>query len=356
MTFETTPIDYSSVNDSLVYVVYDAHAANPTTYPNYKYVAEVWIGGTKKFTGKYFPQPDTNRGIIAIDNVIREYINTSLKTELKENDFFLSVQVKIREEYSGSVGAVVATSNSRIFTNHYNGRYNDFTLLPTYANKVASTRPKTIYMESGCTTYYLPYFATSTTAITVIKNGTSSTITPSQATTMQNINIAIGATSDYNVSINGVVYNLKVNCSGFYKNYVVHFLNQFGGYESMLFNKANKSTFDIERKTFQQLPYRVDGSGVVSIKSGSIMNKQKTTFASKFTEKLKIQTDFLEDSEHQWLLQLVASPDIYLQDGSTIYPINLTDTNYDVKQYNSDRLQTLSLTIEFNTSYKTQFQ
>ena len=52
MTFESTPPQYSSVNDSLVYVAYDAHAADPATYPNYKYVGEVWINGALKFTGR----------------------------------------------------------------------------------------------------------------------------------------------------------------------------------------------------------------------------------------------------------------------------------------------------------------
>jgi hypothetical protein len=356
MTFESTPPAYSSVNDSLVYVAYDAHAADPTTYPNYKYVYEVWINGTKQFTGKVFPQPTNNRGIIAVDNIIREYVNASLKAELGEGEFSVSVVIKIREEYNGTVGAVVLTDSTRTFFNHYNGRYSDFTLLSVYADKVASTRPTTIYMQSGCTTYYLPYFATTTTGISLNIGGTSSTLTPTAANTMQNINIANGATADYTVVIGSQTYYVKVQCAGMFKNYVVHFLNQFGGYESMLFNKANKITKDIERKTFQQLPYRVSDAGVVSVKSGSIMHPQKTTFASKYTEKLKIMTDWLTDVEHDWLFQLVVSPDVYLQDGATLYPVVITDTNYDVKQYNIDKLSTLSLNIEFGTSYKTQYR
>jgi hypothetical protein len=356
MIFESTPPAYSSVNDSVIYVVYDANAADTVTYPNYKYVYEVWINGAIKFTGKVFPQPDSNRGIFDVGNIVREYVNASLKAELGEGEFSVSVVLKLREEYDGSVGPVVLTDSTRVFFNHYNGRYNDFTLLASYANKPATNRPLKVQMPVNTSTYYLPYFATTTTPFDVVINGVTTTITPTATNTMHNINIAINATTNYTVVIAGVTYNVEIVCKGLFKNYIIHFLNKFGGYESMLFNKANKRTFDIGRKTFQQLPYRVSNAGVVSVKSGSIMHPQKTTFASRFTEKLKVQTDWLTDAEHDWLFQLVTSPDVYLDDAGTLYPIVITDTNYDVKQYNIDKLTTLSVNIEFGTSYKTQYK
>jgi len=355
MTFESTPPSYSSVNDPLVYVVYDANAVDPTK-ENYKYVAEVWVNGTKQFTGKYFPQPDNGRGVMDLGNVIREYVAASFKAEQGEGEFKVSIVIKLREEYNGTVGAVVLTDSTRVFFNHYNGRYSDFTILGTYADKPATTRPATIKMVSGCTTYYLPYFATTTTPFDVVINGVTTTITPTAANTMHRINIANGLTSNYTVVIGGITYNVQVVCEGLYTNYYLHFLNQFGGYETMLFNKASKKTLDIERKSFQQLPYRVNNSGVVSVKSGSVMHPQKTNFASKYIEKLKVSTDWLLDAEYRWLWQLVVSPEVYLQDGSTLYPVILGDTNYEFKEYITDKLQNFSINIEFGTSYKAQYR
>lgn len=355
MTFGSTPPAYSSVNDSLVYVVYDANAVDPLK-ENYKYVGEVWVNGTKQFTGKYFPQPDNGRGIMDLSNIIREYCIASFKAEQGEGEFSVSIVVKIREEYDGTVGAVVATDSTRVFFNHYNARYNDFTLLATYANKPATTRPTTIYMVEGCTTYYLPYFATTTSSFDVVINGVTTTITPTAINTMHRINIAIGATSNYNAVIDGVTYNVVVICEGLYTNYYLHFLNQFGGYETMLFNKARRKTLDIERKTFQQLPYRVSSSGIVSVKSGNVMHPQKSVFASKFTEKLKVSTDLLRDEEYQWLFQLIVSPEVYLEDNGTLYPIVISDSNYEFKEYMTDKLTNLSVNIEFGTSYKAQYR
>lgn len=355
MTFESTPPVYSSVNDSLVYVVYDANAVDPLK-ENYKYVGEVWVNGTKQFTGKYFPNPTSGRGIMDFGSVIREYCLASFKAEQGEGEFSVSIVIKIREEYNGTIGSVVLTDSTRVFFNHYNARYNDFTLLATYANKPATTRPTTIYMVEGCTTYYLPYFATTTTPFNVVINGVTTTITPTATNTMHRINIAIGATTNYTVVLGGITYSVKIVCTGLYTNYHLHFLNQFGGYETMLFNKARRKSIDIERKSFQQLPYRVSNAGVVSVKSGSVMHPQKSVFASKFTDKLKVSTNLLTDADYQWLYQLIVSPEVYLEDNGTLYPIVLGETNYEFKEYMTDKLTNLSVNLEFGTSYKAQYK
>ena len=124
----------------------------------------------------------------------------------------------------------------------------------------------------------------------------------------------------------------------------------------MNFFKVSKKSYEVERKTWKQPAYRVDGSGVVSVKSGSIMHPQQSVFHSKFSEKLKVSTDILTDAEWQWLAQLVFSPMVYLQDGSTFYPVTIEESNYEERQYINDRLTSLQLTLSFGTSYKTQFQ
>lgn len=356
MTLESYPSQYSSVNAPLVWVVYDAHSTNPTTYPNYKYIATLTIGGVVVATSRQFQDPITNRGIFDFSANIRNYINAALVSEMGQGVFSIDVVVKFYEEYSGTIGAVTLTDSTRTYFNHYNGRFNDFTLLGNYADKPATSRPLTIELFSDTDKYYLPYFATSTTPFNVVINGVTTTITPTVANTMQNINIAVGTTSDYTVVLGGVTYQVKVICEPITTHYMVHFLSQFGGFESMSFHKVHKQKFSIERKQWQQPSYRVDGSGVVSVKSGDIMHQQKTTFGVVFNEKLTLNTDLLSDEEYSWLMQLVVSPLIYVQDGATLYPIVLTATDYEVKQVLVDGLNTLTIEVDFGTKYKTQFQ
>ena len=380
MTFETTPAAYSSVNDSLVYVAYDAHAADPVTYPNYKYVAEIWINGTQVFTGKYFPNPTTNRGIMDFGSVVREYITNDFTPtasvinalDFAEGKFSLSVVIKMREEYSGSVGSVILTDSTRVFFNHYNGRINNFTLLGNYNDDIVSDRSYTIELTYNTANYFIPYFSeSSSTYNVVISGGTSTrtkTITPSAANSLQMLNIspqAINAeypgnfttsTTSYSVQVAGKTYVVNIVCEGLYTNYHVHFMNKYGGYETMLFNKVSRKSYAVERKTYQQLPYRVSSSGVVSVKTGNVMYQQKTDFAGRFTEKMKLNTDWLSDTDYQWLAQLVTSPNVYVEDSGTIYPVSISSTNYEFKQHIVDGLINLMIEVDFATSYKTQFK
>lgn len=357
MTFETTPDNYQSVNDILTYVVYDSNAIDPAKL-DYKYVAEIWCSGVLVHTMREYPKPITGRGEFEVSTTVRQAITPTLTTDLGVGEWWIDVQVKIREEYNGTVGSVVATSTSKNFFNHYNGRIDTLTNLSNYTDKVLSNRPTTIYLPSNCATFYIPYFASSASSFNVTINGSTTAVTPVAANSLININIANSLTSDYTVVINGYTYNVKVLCSGKYDNYIVHFLNKFGGFESMLFNKVSKKTFDIERKSFQQLPYRVDGSGVVSIKSSNIMHEQKTMFGVKFNEKLRVSTDLLTTDEWTWLSELVCSPMAYIQllGSSTLYPMAIAANNYDFKQILVDGLQQLTLDVEFNNGYKTQYR
>lgn len=357
MTFETIPDNYQSVNDILVYVVYDSNAVDATK-KDYKYVAEILCNGVKVHTMRTYPNPVNNRGIFDTAAIVRESITPSLTTDLWIGKWWINVQVNIREEYNGTVGSIVATSTEKLFFNTYNGRIDTLTGLSSYTNKVLSNRPTTIYLPSGCATFYIPYFAASASSFNVTINGSITAITPAAANSLININIANSLTSDYTVVINGFTYNVVVSCSGLYDNYIVHFLNKFGGFESVLFNKVSRKTFDIERKMYQQLPYRVSSSGVVSIKSSNIMNEQKTMFGIKFNEKLRVSTDLLSTNEWYWLSELVCSPMAYIQQlgSSTLYPIVITANNYEFKQTLVDGLQQLTVDVEFNNGYKTQYR
>jgi hypothetical protein len=381
MTFEFTPVQYSSVNDPLVYVVYDANAANPTTYPNYKYIAELEINGTQVFKGKYFPHPTSNRGIIDLGAVVREYCVQSFNAsvggsmvadEMGEGEWRVSCVVKIREEYGTTTSAVLVTDSSRVYFNYYNGRYPGFESLSNYDDDVLSDRPTNINLTFTTGNYFIPYFAELSTSFNVVFTGGTTTltktITPTAANTMQLINISPAAINDelagtittsttqYSVAIGSKTYVVKILCEGLYKNYNVHFLNKWGGYETMMFNKVSRKTYDVERKTFKQLPYRVSSAGAVSVLNNYTMYKQTTQFGGRFREKLRLNTDWLSDAEYQWLAQLATSAEVYIEDEGELYPVIMTANNYEFREHIVDGLINLMIEVDFGVTYKTQFQ
>lgn len=353
MTFETTPANLSSVNSEIIYVVYDANAID-VTKQNYFYNCEIWLNGSKVHNMRVAPNPESaSRGIVDVSNIIRYYIKPILKTEIGLNEWNIECTIKVREEYNGTIGAIVATSSSRIFANYYTGRIDNFSSVSAYSNNMATNRPKTIILPENCTTFYLPRLSTTTSNFTYSIDGASAvTVTPSATNTIQHVNIASANSS---VVISGVTYNIEKQC---YSNdaYVLHFLNKLGGFESFTFHKMAKFNYDIIKKTYNQLPYKVSNAGVVSVKDNNIMYEQISVFGSTFKEKLRLNSDLLDDANWQWLFELVASPLVYLQKvgSSTLFPIHITGTTYEVKQVKPDGLQPLTIDVEFGGINKTQ--
>ena len=375
MIIKSYPTAYSSVNSQLIWVVYDAHSINPVTYPNYKYVAECYVNGTLIATSRRFQDPTNNFGVFDFSNEIREYITPQLTpissgilaNELASGEWSIDVQVKFKEEYSGTIGGIVATDSVRTFFNHYNGRTDQQTILSSLGSKPLSTRQVNIEVFQNNDNFFLPYFCESSGNFNVVINGTTTKmITGVHNNSIQLLNISPVAINseysnlinkDYTLSVGGTTYNCKVICEPVHTNYPVHFLNKYGGFETFNFYKAHRQTFEIERKSYKQLPYRIDSStGAITLKDGNVMNEQTTMFGVKYKEKLKVQSNLLGDSDWQFLEQLINSPLIYLQEGSILYPVTISESSYEVKQIEIDNYQTLSIEFDFATTYKTQFR
>ena len=86
------------------------------------------------------------------------------------------------------------------------------------------------------------------------------------------------------------------------------------------------------------------------------MYQQKTDFAGRFKERLRMNTDWLSDNEYQWLAQLVTSPQVWIEDAGTLYPVSIAGTNYEFKEHIVDGLINLMIDVDFGATYKTQFQ
>ena len=106
MTIKSFPAAYSSVNDPLIWVVYDAHSIDPITYPNYKYVADCFINGVVIATSRRFQDPTNNFGVFDFSTEIREYVNAKLNPintgilakEMPQGEWAIDVQLKFKED------------------------------------------------------------------------------------------------------------------------------------------------------------------------------------------------------------------------------------------------------------------
>jgi hypothetical protein len=380
-----TPDAYSSLHDDLIFTVSETvKTADPVTYPNYKFIADVYVNGTMVARIKKIPNPDTLIGIFNVGQVVRNYLATTFNPtasvlvaqQLGSAAFFLSIQVKFGEEYSTTTTLNVTVDSARVFFNNYNGRLVGVdSSLAALTNKVASSRPAIAEVLLTTSHYFIPYFPTTTDAVsfTVTPTGGgsaySTTFIPSAANTLQILNIAPAvlnalqagtinaSTRYYTVQIGSESYRIDLICEPIYTVYPVHFLNKYGGWESKLFNKLSRRTIDITKKDYGKISYTVDASGVVSKRNtNGVYNETRSVYASQFTEKLTVNSDILTDAEYAWLEQLVVSPMVYLQDGSYFFPVAIKESNYEPKKVINDDLTNLTLSFEFGNTLNAQYR
>lgn len=385
LTITATPADYSSLQGDLIYTVSDADkVADPVSFADFKFIGDVYVGATLVARLKKVPNPVTGIGIFNVGPVVRNYltttfdplINSLVAQEMGDAALNLTVTLKFGEEYNATAFLNVTVDSARIFFNNYNGRLVGITSsMLRVLDRVASNRP--FIGKTFLTSVYnlIPYFSTTTATVDLIVTTFgggivySTTFTPTAAGAMQVLNVAPVAlnalqpgtitpsTFMYTVQIGDLTYTYHIICEPMYQPFMLHFLNQYGGFDSRIFSKVSRKTYDITRADFGKLPYTVDGAGAVTYKSNNnVYNENRSTYSVQYNEKLQLNSDLLNDGEYAWLGDLILSPMIYIEDGGYFFPCVITDTSYEPKLVVNDDLTNLTINIEYGTQLNAQFR
>jgi len=121
------------------------------------------------------------------------------------------------------------------------------------------------------------------------------------------------------------------------------FQNRLGQFDSFNFTKRKDTKTAIERKTFKMIPNRLSAGGVYT---ESKSDKEKIQHYTKTTDSIKVVSDWITEDENNWLLELVESPIIYLEEnGERIAIEKVTKTSHDTKNSYQDKLFNMELEL-----------
>ena len=413
ITIQSSPAAYTSVHGDALFVVCDiVKASDPVTYPDYRYICDVYVGATLVTRLKSYPHPDNKMGVFNVGNILRNYVAanfnpTALALRAQEmglNEFYITATMKFGEEYNYVTYTNVTVDTARNYFNHYDGRKLGVNSnLANYANKVLTTRVlNTIVdlptasslgypVDENNVNNYVPFLPDATGAITLritsfTKSGTQintqdHSTSPTAANTLQSYNLSptaintaypglipLTVASYYTVQFLSPhiavdkVIKFDLTCENKHEVYTIHFLNKLGGFESRNFNKVSRKVIDVERSEFGKLGFTLDSSGVVSYKnSNNVYNDTRTVFSTSYKEKLTLNTDVLTDVEYTWLGDLILSPMVYLEmldetDNIYFVPCVIENNNYEPKKRINDQLTNLTINVEFGEVYNSQFR
>lgn len=382
LVINSTPAARSSVNGPLIFTVYEATKANDSiTYPNYKYILDVYVAGNFISRLASFPNPVHKRGVFDLGPTMASQFKpvfdpapgTLIAQTLGDGTFYKDVILKLGEEYGFSLYPNLVTDATRRYYNHYN-RNNYTNLLPAMAGSWATNRPRA-RVELSSTALFIPFYpvsgATGLQFQVFNKIGVNSAAfsigLPANTDSLWILNlspsilnsISAGAinssTAYYIATINGKSLRIDIQEEAIHSPKTISFLNQAGGFESILFPKVHRWTWEGDRKTYSRLPYSIDLNGVVSFQSANgVVQETNIAFNTQQRAKLKLTTDLLSDSDWTWLRELVFSPMIFLHDGANYTPARITATNYEEKRFLTDKLQPLQVELDFGTIVNSQ--
>ena len=158
-------------------------------------------------------------------------------------------------------------------------------------------------------------------------------------------------------------YTINVNCPTL-KNYVptrLAWLNQWGTWDYYTFTQKSVrsvstkgSTYTQQNGTWNKSKYRVWG-----YKGG------QKAFRVNAIDKIKMNTDFVNETESEWFEELINSPEVYILEGyqtdadfsllnTYVTPVRLTTSSYIRKTIANDKLMQYTFEVEKSRTLRTQ--
>lgn len=376
-----TQLAYPSGEPSVQDALWHVFNTDVTGQTDFKYVMDLYVGGTQQVRVKLFPDPSNNKGYFDAGNVVR---NTMTYEWLTPAETYLisepnvsgqigqTYQYRIGEEYSGVTYLNLASGNITAYNWNaplFKRRQQDLTVKQ---NKFMTNRPLTINASLDDNIFIGIYDNNFNLEIRTYNR--SNNAVDSDGISLFNSNFAqlnIGANAINDSLLVPIIndtikyyeliteYNQKIrvnlDCNPKYQSYNLHFLNDWGMFDTAKFGLVSKLTMDIERKGFEKRDYKF-GSSSVDYYANNKYVESKINYQNKKDYTYKLTMDAPTDAEYIWLAELVASPQIYFEYDGYYYPVTIKATNYEFSKYVNNRLRVFEVEIEMNQTRYSQLR
>jgi len=170
-----------------------------------------------------------------------------------------------------------------------------------------------------------------------IPNGTKSyTITPKNSS---------------NATI-GTAYTITIDerCSK-YGDVDLYFLNKLGGVESFRFSMLKRQNLTYNRKSYKRNPYTLNNTAVEYQTTNQ--DHHNTDFYSDAVTRFTLNSNFITESEADWLKELIGSNYVWMYDGS-LKAVNIKTSEYERRYHVNDKVFNLTLEVEISYNDKSQ--
>ena len=143
-------------------------------------------------------------------------------------------------------------------------------------------------------------------------------------------------------------YNIEDDCD-YWNNKQLVWKNRYGTFDYFKFQKRKSEGLNIERQTYKQLPVSWGSTNP----SKSRVSRGITDFNVSITETHVVNTGFVNQATMVWLEECYTSPEVYLIEADgTLFPINITSTEYIRKNRGNKEIVNLELTYTYSNNIR----
>ena len=411
ITITQSPQKYTPSDNPIVFVFKQPLTNGVDTKYNVSFVIETYVNGAQIGTFEVFPELSTSDyyGKIDLSDKVRAYINnhsvsnsTASPVFLYDTQNYVETYVTIYEKYSIDPDVAATTQPTGVtsitvipfkgslsrsefkewdYTLYKKGGLGKKFLTDKASSDLFGATIYSVTEKKGGTTilswfdnsdldtpanYYVKFIyllssgnVTQTTTFNTSYQGAISALrfnldeqldlgNITQATYDNCTGVQIAVQNVSNVGIMGV-YGITFSDVCFDKGANILWLNKYGSYDNFRFTYNSRYKAKIESKSFSKR----QGEWNALTNTYNVNNNTfgKIDYLKTITKQLELSSDWLSETVQNWLVQLYESPLIYLNDGTEVENVVVTDSSYQIKQFEHDELFNEVINIEF-TDYK----
>lgn len=222
--------------------------------------------------------------------------------------------------------------------------------IPIFAESLATIT----YTTGGASSYweavddfwdtYDVSWATTATTINITDNGNSN-----QKIQYVNITGTENLSDGDTITITNTPFSytttitLKEICAPKFTPYRVIFYNKYGALQDVWFDKKSVQTLNVTSSNYNR--NIIEFSNTVPTEDYSIYKHFNRRFDVKANESITLNTGYVTENLNEPIKQLLMSENVWIDNGTNVYPVNVTSSSVQEKTSVNDKL--IQYTIEF---------
>ena len=304
-------------------------------------------------------------------NFIEHYFNPNISSATIATNKAVSITLTVTEYYSGSLktpssftyiafdACLTETQFSNYIPNTYCNSLIGENKLPNFVDVITPEADVWLHFFSnppvGSTFYFLQVLVNydvkfidslPTTPNTIISANVGKAKLASHGVTLQDGDIIWVQIGDY--SLPNLIYEYQYQIKSICSKYDVTRLYYLSRSGRILFkNFSLASSKKMSKKTSN---VRLGKGNVVSgIMVSNRYEREVHEVSNVTTYTNTLVSDWISEEQNEALQELFDSPIVWQHDGVNYIPVTITDTTYEFKKHNSDKLFNYTVNIEYNT-------